>query len=93
MSVPKLKPCSVFAVSSRGSRRGDRVGDCFPRRFSLSLPVLAGARFSAREPDEYEDFAEIFVDQYFGPDDKLDLSAAGEERAEALAHYSRGIEF
>ena len=39
---------------------------------------------------ELEDFAEVYVDQYFEPDEDLLLSEEGRKKSRALAHYSRG---
>lgn len=44
----------------------------------------------AKQGEELEDFAEVYIDQYFEPDKDLLLSDAGKQKSRALAYYSRG---
>ncbi|MEM6278467.1 MAG: tetratricopeptide repeat protein [Verrucomicrobiota bacterium] len=39
---------------------------------------------------DLHDYAEININQYFEPDERLLLSGDGQKKAQALAHYSRG---
>lgn len=65
----------------------------FSRAFLAALlsPCLFIATDPASAQEKPEDLAEIYVDRYFPPDAKLELQVVGERRAEALAHYSRGL--
>ena len=54
--------------------------------FSLSSP----GNLEGQENLELEDFAEVYIDQYFEPDEDLLLSEEGRKKSRALAHYSRG---
>lgn len=77
-----------------------RFGRSIPRALASVWAVVALAMtalscsFAAANAEEAlssGDFAEVYVDRYFGPDEKLELKEAGVRRAEALAHYSRGL--
>lgn len=65
----------------------------------LSMPGLRAQDGSQPEDDSSgplraESFAEVYVGRYFPEDAKaLQLGAAGKRRAEALAHYSRGLTY
>ena len=54
--------------------------------FSLSSP----GNIEGQENLELEDFAEVYIDQYFEPNEDLLLSEEGRKKSLALAHYSRG---
>ncbi len=52
--------------------------------------LLSSGHLGAKQGDELEDFAEVYIDQYFEPDEDLLLSEAGKQKSRALAYYSRG---
>ncbi len=67
------------------------VHRCLVLYSSLSFAFLASCvGLQAKEGDELEDFAEVYVDQYFEPDEDLLLSKKGKRKSQALAYYSRG---
>lgn len=78
-----------------------RAGAFVALQAAFCLAIFAGGDARAatgdsaegRDADDrgFSDFAEIYVDQYFEPEDALKLETAGERRAEALAHYSIGL--
>ncbi len=43
--------------------------------------------------DKLEDFAEVYIDQYFEPDERLLLTEEGKKKSQALAHYAMGRTF
>ncbi|NRB73552.1 MAG: tetratricopeptide repeat protein, partial [Verrucomicrobiales bacterium] len=53
----------------------------------------SSGRLGAKQGDALEDFAEVYIDQYFEPDEDLLLSEAGKQKSRALAYYSRGRTF
>ncbi|MEM7600278.1 MAG: tetratricopeptide repeat protein [Verrucomicrobiota bacterium] len=53
---------------------------------SVSVPI----GLKAESERTLHDFAEININQYFEPEEDLILSEAGQEKAQALAHYSLG---
>ncbi|MCB1077567.1 MAG: tetratricopeptide repeat protein [Verrucomicrobiae bacterium] len=57
----------------------------------LAITTLLFSAEFGRSQDQPEDFAEIYLDRIFPPNSKLDLRVEGKERAEALAHYARGL--
>ena len=84
---------SVPAVRKFAPRR------VFPPRwlrcFALGL-VSWGAFIAvglAPAQEKPEEFAGIYLDKYLPPDGKLELQATGATRAQALAHYARGLAF
>lgn len=60
----------------------------------LSLLLLAGfgslPSFADDEPKDIHDFAEVFVNQYFEPEEGLLLSPQGKKKSQALANFSIG---
>ncbi|MEM7700196.1 MAG: hypothetical protein AAF236_17520, partial [Verrucomicrobiota bacterium] len=75
-------------------QRGNRLVET-PRCFVLyGLVVSVAALFSstveADSPKSLHDFAEVYVDQYFEPDESLLLSEEGRKKSEALANYALG---
>jgi len=61
-------------------------------RFVLFVAVLSllatGAK--AEVPRSLDDYAQVYVDQYFEPSGSLKLSAEAQRKSKALAHYSVG---
>ncbi|MDF1824856.1 MAG: tetratricopeptide repeat protein [Verrucomicrobiales bacterium] len=51
------------------------------------------SRVKAEIGDDLHDFAEIYIDQYFEPEEELILSDFGKKKSQALAHYSLGRSF
>ena len=54
------------------------------------LSLLSQESLKGQKSAELEDFAEVYIDQYFEPKEDLLLSEEGKEKSRALAHYSRG---
>lgn len=90
------------AIAPRAGASSPRTGSAHPcpghrivRSLFLLLPLFTLPGLDARETDDAapkaEDFAEIYVDRYFEPDEPLKLAESGQRRAEALAHYSIGL--
>ena len=47
-------------------------------------------RLVAEVPKSLEDFAQVYVNQYFAPSDSLQLNEDSKRKSKALAHYARG---
>ncbi|MEM9280700.1 MAG: tetratricopeptide repeat protein [Verrucomicrobiota bacterium] len=60
---------------------------------ALAFTVALTAMVRAEAPDEYEDFADLYVDQYFEPKEHLKLNPEGRKKGEALAYYALGRTF
>ncbi|MDF1813071.1 MAG: hypothetical protein P1V20_12805 [Verrucomicrobiales bacterium] len=57
----------------------------------IAALIFALLQFPANSiAEDLEDFAQIYVDQYFAPPPNAGLSMAAENKAEALAHYTVG---
>lgn len=52
--------------------------------------LVFSGHLRAKQSEELEDFAEVYIDQYFEPNKDLLLSEAGKQKSRALAYYSRG---
>ena len=52
--------------------------------------LVFSGHLRAKQGEELEDFAEVYIDQYFEPNKDLLLSEAGKQKSRALAYYSRG---
>jgi len=48
---------------------------------------------SAEEGREIDDYAQVYVNQFFEPDEDLVLSEAAKRKSQALAHYAQGRSF
>lgn len=59
----------------------------------LLFGVSAFLTANAETGDDLFDFAEIYIDQYFEPEEGLILSEDGKKKSQALAHYSLGRSF
>lgn len=57
--------------------------------FSFSLLSVA----PAVDGDALEDFAEVYIDQYFKPDARFLLNEQSKKKSQALAHYAMGRAF
>ena len=64
----------------------------FAAPLALGLGLSAGLFLttSARADITAEDYAEVYLNQYFEPDKSLTLSEKGKNKSEALARYSQG---
>lgn len=63
-----------------------------PTVFGLRLGLSASLYFcgSAKADITADDYAQVYVNQYFEPDKSLTLSQEGKNKSEALARYSQG---
>jgi len=58
--------------------------------YSLAAVLPVPFAVAAERERELEDYAEVYVDEYFEPDDRLLLSDEGHRKSRALAHYALG---
>lgn len=79
---------SRFPLPNRNSLFSRTLGGLIGCLVSVSF----SSSFAQDEPRE-EDFAEVFVGRYFPNETSPLLNARGERRAEALAHFSRGLSY
>ena len=57
---------------------------------SLALGPLSSSRADDEESRGLHDYAEVFVNQYFEPEEHLLLGEEGRKKSQALAHFSLG---
>lgn len=72
--------CRVFNSFAGGSAR----------LWLLLLAALPLASVHADSPRQLEDYAEVYVDQYFEPGEHLKLSEEARKKSRALAYFARG---
>lgn len=56
----------------------------------LAVTAPFSPRLRAEAPKSFEDFAQVYVNQYFEPSELLQLNDDSKRKSRALAHYARG---